>query len=921
MCKVGMAVDKPDQFSDHGKLKRKARASHDEDNDGGKKRVKETPGDSDRKLHKMARASHVSSKKRLRKSNGDDEDYDGERSSRMSTKRAKVTPPDFDFLRGRAIPRKRRSKLNYAIQETVSSESPSEDCKRKREKQSDSEAEVIEVDKTRESKRARLVENECHKLTYSSASSSSSGFAANRDRSSISKSRTSTRRDVKAKAKAKARPRCHQCMKPERKTVVPCKMCKTKMYCVHCIKEWYPEMTEEEIAERCPCCRSNCNCNACLHSTGLIKTSRRDIDDSEKAQHLHYLIKSLLPYIDQICEQQTRELQIEAGIGPLHEVAENFCNNDERVYCNHCATSIVDYHRRCSNCAYELCLSCCQELREGSLQNPAAMEFRYTNRSNEYMHGGDPLPHHLKNPVDLIEPSEDLNESSNFTWNANCDGSIFCAPKGLGGCGGCILELKRILPMGWILELRMKAVDLLGLYNRKPISMMWKYYDIGREMLNKAACRDGREMLKKAACREGFDDNNLYYPALNNIQEAQELFNFQRHWAKGEPVIVRNVLKVTPNLSWEPMVMWRALCENLDFDSSSKMSKVKAVDCLASCEVEIKASQFFKGYMEGRRYQNFWPQMLKLKDWPPSDKFEDLLPRHCDEFISALPFQEYSDPKAGILNIAVKFPPGMLKPDLGPKTYIAYGTPEELGRGDSVTKLHCDMSDAVNILMHTSEVSLTGEQHAAIKQLKQIHRKQDEREGLVRDEVNGEYGNSWKDEFDASKSNGLDKYAFENETGNTGGGALWDIFRREDVPKLEEYLRKHYKEFRHTFCSPVKQVVHPIHDQSFYLTLEHKKKLKEEFGVEPWTFEQNVGEAVFIPTGCPHQVRNLKSCTKVAADFVSPENIHECLRLNKEYRRLPKNHKAREDKLEIKKMIIYALDDALKGLEELIASS
>lgn len=126
------------------------------------------------------------------------------------------------------------------------------------------------------------------------------------------------------------------------------------------------------------------------------------------------------------------------------------------------------------------------------------------------------------------------------------------------------------------------------------------------------------------------------------------------------------------------------------------------------------------------------------------------------------------------------------------------------------------------------------------------------------------------------------------------------------------------------------QVIHPIHDQSFYLTLEHKKKLKEEFGVEPWTFLQKLGEAVFIPAGCPHQVRNLKvlyhllssrflfpkilscltvplkyyvfilqSCTKVAADFVSPENVHECLRLTEEFRQLPKNHRAREDKLEV----------------------
>jgi len=29
-------------------------------------------------------------------------------------------------------------------------------------------------------------------------------------------------------------------------------------------------------------------------------------------------------------------------------------------------------------------------------------------------------------------------------------------------------------------------------------------------------------------------------------------------------------------------------------------------------------------------------------------------------------------------------------------------------------------------------------------------------------------------------------------------------------------------------------------------------------GIEPWTFEQQLGDAVFVPAGCPHQVRNLK---------------------------------------------------------------
>ncbi|XP_061372519.1 lysine-specific demethylase JMJ26-like [Gastrolobium bilobum] len=692
---------------------------------------------------------------------------------------------------------------------------------------------------------------------------------------------------------------CHQCMKKERAAFVPCTKCQ-KMYCLWCIKNWYPDMKTEDIAASCPFCRKNCNCNVCLRSKGMIKTSNGKFTDCEKVRYLQYMTNSLLPFVEQIREEQSHEHEIEAKIQGKScseiKIPQSTCSDDERIYCDHCATSIVDLYRSCPKCSFEICLTCCQEIRNRSISPRPELKFEYVNKGIEYMHGGPPQPVYcdLGTSEGTIEIYTD--------WNANSDGSIRCAPKEMGGCGDCVLELKCILPNGTISNLEAKTRNMLE-----------KFCKIEHKTLQKEAVLSSNSTVR-AAFRDGTNDNNIYCPVSSDLSE-EGLFLFQQHWIKGEPIIVRDVLKQGTGLSWEPNITWRALCENLVSGNSSNASKVKAIDCLSCCEVEILSRDFFKGYTEGRTYMNLWPEMLKLKDWPPSDKFEDLLPRHCDEFICCLPFQEYSDPRAGILNLAAKLPAHVLKPDMGPKTYIAYGTKEELGRGDSVTKLHCDMSDAVNILTHTAEVSLTDEQQPVISKLKKAHKAQDEKE------CHAQVSECLR------KCHKINEKIFPNdvpaiskETTETGG-ALWDIFRREDTEKLEAYLRKHSKEFRHTYCCPVQKVVHPIHDQCFYLTLEHKKKLKEEFGVEPWTFEQKLGEAVFIPAGCPHQVRNLKSCTKVASDFVSPENIHMCLRLKDEFRRLPRNHKAREDKLEIKKMIVCAVDQIVKELEALVECS
>nr|KAJ0189179.1 hypothetical protein LSAT_V11C800401530 [Lactuca sativa] len=104
-------------------------------------------------------------------------------------------------------------------------------------------------------------------------------------------------------------------------------------------------------------------------------------------------------------------------------------------------------------------------------------------------------------------------------------------------------------------------------------------------------------------------------------------------------------------------------------------------------EVDDNLQKFFTWYTDGIYDTEGWPQILKLKDWPPSNSFEERFPCHGVEFITSLPFKEYTHPCDGYLNLAVKVPEKSLKPYMGPKRYIGYGVSEELGRGESVTKL------------------------------------------------------------------------------------------------------------------------------------------------------------------------------------------------------------------------------------------
>ncbi|XP_073220747.1 lysine-specific demethylase JMJ28-like [Cicer arietinum] len=621
------------------------------------------------------------------------------------------------------------------------------------------------------------------------------------------------------------RKKCHWCQSSDSWNLIKCSNCQKQFFCMDCIKERYFD-TQDEVKMACPVCRGTCTCKDCWTSHGKDSESKDYLAGTSRVDrilHFHYMICILLPVLKQMSEDQHTELETEAEIKGknisdiLIKQVEFDCK--EKNYCNYCKTPILNLHRSCLCCSYSLCLRCCQAISHGSI-------FDHINSSMAKL--PDKMDTCVANETHLLDDmtisSNNVIDTSMLHDSTGCNGTnnVSCPPTELGGCGDGHLDLRCVFSLSWIEEMEVKAEEIVC------------SYDVPEILDKNSSCslciddgdRTNRyKQSQEAARREDSNDNCLFHPTVFDIR-SDHFEHFQKHWGKGHPVIVQNVLRSTTHLSWDPLVMFCAYVERSITRYENNKDLLEA--CLDWWEVEINIRQHFTGSFRCQPQKNDWHETLNLNGWLSSQLFKEHFPSHFAEVIGSLPIQEYMNPRSGLLNIAAHMPEGSAKHDKGPYVYISHRCADK--EAYSVLNLSYHPYDVVNMMAHTTDVPPSTEHLTKITKLLKKHRTmcqrgsskittehtddsdQKEPENIIREgtdfyrrvnrtsyistEGNNTFSNggcgSGSDSEKSQSSITFNKTVRSTEMYSV---AQWDVFRRQDVLKLLEYLKRHADEF------------------------------------------------------------------------------------------------------------------------------
>ena len=162
------------------------------------------------------------------------------------------------------------------------------------------------------------------------------------------------------------------------------------------------------------------------------------------------------------------------------------------------------------------------------------------------------------------------------------------------------------------------------------------------------------------------------------------------------------------------------------------------------------------------RDQKNRPVIFKLKDWPTSDDFKQILPSRFEDLMKNSPIAKYTN-RESLLNLVSCLTDFFAKPDLGPKFYIAYSSIDDIksNEQEGTTNLHVDISDAFNLMIYVGNSSHNSN----------LTKKHSKEKNFLLELINFEQGQ-------------YDRYLSGERP-----GALWHIFRPDDADKLREFLK------------------------------------------------------------------------------------------------------------------------------------
>ncbi|KAF7790924.1 hypothetical protein EIP86_001882 [Pleurotus ostreatoroseus] len=362
------------------------------------------------------------------------------------------------------------------------------------------------------------------------------------------------------------------------------------------------------------------------------------------------------------------------------------------------------------------------------------------------------------------------------------------------------------------------------------------------------------------------------------IITAEDEDIFEALWALGIPMIVDVSDDIYPGL-WTPEV----------FVHNHERETVRIIKQSHSGVQEISGTLqefmcLFQMSEEERGY------VVKLKDYPPSEAFQDLYYDHYEAFQRCLPFPSHTS-ASGFYNLVAHFPVARdkkakskvpafscVKPDIGPKMYLA--TMDQLILTDTMpSPKDAPARSAPSARQHPLGSSVGGSPDEPIfdnlADIQEYAAATERRQG------------STKLHMDMSGAVNI------MVADLSGKGSLWTIFAAKDTEAIRRYLRKKYNLGPSSPC--------PIHAQHYYLQPADLRALLAEESVMPYIFTQTKGQAVFIPVGCAHQVSNNGACIKIATDFVSLSQISINRQLAKEF-----HHEGIEDVLGLEAVLWHA---------------